>query len=114
MFSVECYGFATCFEEDVVRYRGDGDETGGMRHACAIFVGAEYGDGIVTGHSEGFDTLKGLLPVIQCGSHAVDSEVGILNERGFGPLSRFNTVVGLDMAVDCVWYDVRNWVIQSP
>lgn len=95
---VEGYCGVDGFDEDVLRYLGDGDEVCGVLHAEGVFGRAEDLDGVVGG-AEGLQALIGLLAVVEPGGHAVDAEEGVGDEIRGGPLSGLLGVVAFDVAV---------------
>ena len=83
------------------RYRRDRNISGRMSHSFCIGHGAEDGYLIIWG-SKCFDTFKSLLGVVQGRCHAMDTEVGVLDELGFAPFAGLGVVVGFYMAIDCI------------
>ena len=83
------------------RYRRDRDKSGRVGHSFCIGRGAEDGDLIIC-CSKCFDTFKSLLGVVQSRCHAMDAEVGVLDELGFVPFAGLSVVVGFYMAIDCI------------
>lgn len=69
-----------------------------MRHAGCILGGAEDGDAVI-GSAERFDTLVGLLAVVEGRGHAMEAEVGICDKFWRRPLAGVDRVVGFDVAV---------------
>lgn len=72
-----------------------------MLHAQGVTIGAEDLDGGVAGGPEGFETLVGLLAVVEGRGHAMDADEGVADEFGGRPLTSFLGPVGFDVAVDC-------------
>ena len=61
----------TAFEEQIFRDWWYGDERSGMSHALGILAGSEDGEAVL-GRAESFDTLVGLLAVIQSRGHSMN------------------------------------------
>ena len=89
------------FDEIRFRYRRDCDKGGRVSHSFCVGHCAEDSY-LVVRCSECFDAFKGLLGIVQGRCHAVDAEVGVLDELGFAPLAGLRVVVGFDMAIDCM------------
>lgn len=90
------------FGEDGFRNWRDRDHLRGVCEAGSISVWAEDGD-FIGGRAEGFHSLVGLLPVVEGGCHAMETEEGVCYEFGFGPDAGLDAVVGFDVAIDfCV------------
>lgn len=96
---IKCNGQMAALDEVRIRNRWYRDKPSGMSHSFCVLGRAEDRNAVVW-RSESFDTLISLLAVIQTRCHAVYSEVGILDELGFGPLPGLNAVVGFDVAID--------------
>ena len=83
-----------------LRHGRDGYERSGEGKASGVLRGAKYGDGRIRGHPKGFDTLKGLLTIVQYRSHAVDGEIGRFDEIRSRPLTRFDGVMRFNVTID--------------
>ena len=75
-----------------------GNEGGGVGHTGRISRGAEDGNAIGRG-AEGFNTLIGLLTVIEGRSHTVEAKVWIGDKLWRAPLGSGYRVVGFDVAI---------------
>ena len=72
-----------------------------MLHALGVHNGTEDVDGGIVRRSERLETLVTLLAVVETRRHAMDAQVGVLDELWRCPLAGLDGIVGFDVAVDC-------------
>lgn len=71
-----------------------------MRKSSSIALGAKNGD-IVIRRAECLHSFVGLLTIVECWCHAMETKVWICNKLRRAPFASLDAVVRLDMAIDC-------------
>ena len=99
-FGIQADGEVDALVEQVDGDFGDGDEFGRVLHALGVHGGAEDGDALVVRGPERFQAFVALLAVVEARGHAMDPQVGILDETGRGPFAGLVGEGRGDVAVD--------------
>ncbi len=87
-------------EEDVLRNRRDGDKRSREGQPCGITLWSEDCNVTIWG-AESLHPFVGLLTVVEAWCHAMDTEIWVSDVFGGRPYTSLDTVVGLDVPINC-------------